>query len=73
MEGSLCIDLSGADRVTWSTNDVVNNGFTNVRRSRTYVWSADSSKTSNLVSIVESAADGLRMLQVTSWNPAGEI
>jgi hypothetical protein len=48
---------------------VVNNGTTNVRRSGTYVWNTDSSNTSNLVSTVEAAADGLRTWQIT-WNGA---
>jgi RHS repeat-associated protein len=56
------IQYSGDDRITYVTNDVVNNGTAAVRRTRTYVWntSADSSK---LVSTVETSADGLR-----SWN-----
>jgi hypothetical protein len=45
---------------------------TNVRRSRTYVWSTDSSNTSNLVSTVESGADGLRAWQIT-WNGAADV
>ena len=53
------IDFSGADRITFTTNDVVVDNGTDVRRSRTYVWSsiADSS---NLVSTVEASVDGLR-------------
>lgn len=56
------IDWAGTDRITWATNDVVNNGTVNVRRTRTYVWST-SANSSNLISTVESSADGLR-----SWN-----
>lgn len=56
------IDWSGDDRISYVTNDVVNNGTADVRRTRAYVWdtSADSSR---LVSTTETSADGLR-----SWN-----
>jgi RHS repeat-associated protein len=56
------IQYSGDDRITYVTNDVVNNGTADVRRTRTYVWNT-SADSSNLVSTVETSADGLR-----SWN-----
>jgi hypothetical protein len=62
------IDLSGTDRVTWSTNDVVNNCFTDVRRGRTYVRSAESSTASNRVSTV---ALGFRPEVIARRQPAG--
>ena len=56
------IDYAGPDRISYATNDVVNNGTANVRRSRTYVWNT-SANTSNLVSTAEASVDGLR-----SWS-----
>jgi RHS repeat-associated protein len=56
------IDWSGDDRISYVTNDVVNNGTADVHRSRTYVWNT-SANSSNLVSTAENSVDGLR-----SWN-----
>ena len=56
------IDFSGSDRITFVTNGVVVDNGSNVRRTRTYVWST-SAATSNLISTVEISTDGLK-----SWN-----
>src|SRR5205085_1657223 len=60
------IDFSGADRITFVTNDVVADNSTNVRRTRTYVWST-SADSSNLVSTAETSVDGLQSWS-TLWN-----
>lgn len=65
------IDWSGNDRIAYVTNDVVNNGTTDVRRSRTYVWDS-SANASNLISTVEVSADGLRSWN-TVWNGGASI
>jgi RHS repeat-associated protein len=56
------IDFSGSssDRITQTTNDVINDPIlgTVVRRSRTFVW-LDGSSTGTLVSSVETSASGL--------------
>ena len=56
------LDPSGADRITFVTNDVTVNNGANVRRTRTYVWSG-SGNTSNLVSTTETSTAGLN-----TWN-----
>ncbi len=61
------IDFSGLDRISCSTNDVYNNGTTNVRRTRSYLWKTDNVNSSMLVSTMESATDGLRSWS-TAWN-----
>jgi RHS repeat-associated protein len=59
------IDLGGTDRITQTTNDVVYNSAlgANVRRSRSYVWSTDSSATPTLLSTMEASTDGLHRWQ----------
>ena len=57
------IDLSGSDRVTFTTNDVITSHSTTVRRTRNYILPTFSSNSSNLVSIVERSADGLQSWQ----------
>jgi RHS repeat-associated protein len=56
------IDFSGADRIAFTTNDVVADSGTNVRRVRTYVWST-SADSPTLISTAETSVDGLQ-----SWN-----
>ena len=56
----------GCDRITFVTNDVVVDNGSNVRRSRTYVWSTTAA-TSNLISTVETSTDGLKTWN-TLWN-----
>lgn len=60
------IDYSGADRITFMTNDVVSAHGTYVRRSRAFVWNT-SANTSNLLSTVETSVDGLQTWN-TIWN-----
>jgi hypothetical protein len=61
------IDFGGTDRITRSVTDVINNGAlgANVRRTRVYVWSVNSSAVSNLLSSSETSADGLHTWQTT--------
>ncbi len=61
------IGYAGDDRVTFTTNDVVLDNGTNVRRTRTFVWSVNGLDSSTLVSTVETSADGLRTW-TTIWN-----
>jgi len=58
------IDFGQTDRITRTVTDVLVNGpgFP-VRRTRTFVWSTNSSTVSNLISSVETSVDGLR-----TWN-----
>ncbi len=60
------IDFGGPDRITFTTNDVVTDNSTHVQRSQTFVWST-SANASNLISTVETSADGLRTWS-TVWN-----
>jgi YD repeat-containing protein len=59
------IDFNGPDRITETVSDVVTDNGTTVNRTRTFVWNANGSAVSNLVSIVETSADGLQ-----TWNVA---
>jgi len=58
------IDFAGTDRITFTTNDVVLDHSTAVRRTRTYVWPTLNSAVSNLVSVSEASANGLQSWQV---------
>jgi RHS repeat-associated protein len=57
------IDFDGTDRITETVNDVLVDKGTTVNRTRIFVWNANGSPISNLVSSVETSADGLQ-----SWN-----
>ena len=57
------INFAGNDRITWTTNYVTTNNGTTIRRTQNYVWPTAGTDASNLVSTVETSADGLR-----SWN-----
>ncbi len=57
------IDFGGADRITWTTNDVTTDHGTNVRRSRTYVWDTLNVNSASLVSVAETSTDGLKSWQ----------
>src|SRR6266566_1363769 len=61
------IDFAGADRITWTTNYVTTNNSTTVRRTQNYVWSTAGTDASNLLSTVETSADGLRTWNIV-WN-----
>jgi RHS repeat-associated protein len=61
------IDLSGIDRVTYTTNDVVFDNNTNVRRTRTFVWETNNVNASQLLRTVETSTDGLRSWDIL-WN-----
>ena len=52
------IDFSGTDRITCTTNDVIDN----VRRTQTYVWDQNSSDHSVLIREIRGSTDGL-----TNW------
>ncbi len=51
------------DRITWNTNYVRNNSVADVHRSETYVWGTNGSAVPTLVSVQESAVNGL-----ASWS-----
>ena len=57
------INFAGNDRITWTTNYVTTNNGTTIRRTQNYVWPTGGTDASNLVSTVETSADGLR-----TWN-----
>lgn len=57
------IDYDGTDRITRTVRDVVAAHSTNVRRTRSYVWTTNSSTNSLLTSTVEAAVDGTRTWQ----------
>ena len=59
------IDFGGTDRISRTVSDVVPNHGTNVRRTRTYVWSKTGVDAPLLTSTSETSVDGLR-----SWNTA---
>lgn len=62
--------LSGTDRVTWTTNDVISDHGTTVRRSQTYVW-LDGQSEGTLASVSETSADGLKSWRV-AYGQAGQ-
>ncbi len=53
------IDWVGTDRITWTTNYVVNNGSANVQRSETRVWQTNGVNMPTLLSVQDSAVNGL--------------
>jgi RHS repeat-associated protein len=53
------IDWAGTDRITWTTNYVANNGVADVHRSETRVWMTNGTDSATLVSVQESAVNGL--------------
>jgi RHS repeat-associated protein len=59
------IDFTGTDRITWTTNDVVSDHGTYVRRTQTFVWDTLSSGTPKLVSSSESSVDGFNTWETT--------
>src|SRR5439155_9924686 len=61
------IDFAGNDRITWTTNYVTSNNGTTVRRTQSYVWPTGGTDASNIVSTVETSADGLRTWNIL-WN-----
>jgi RHS repeat-associated protein len=63
MDRNDTIDFAGTDRITRTVRDVVAAHSTNVRRTRSYVWTTDSSTNSLLTSTVEAAVDGTRTWQ----------
>ncbi len=69
MDGDGTIYAGGTDRLTFTTNDVVSDGV-DVLRSRTYVWMTDNDDTLTLVSMSETATDGLQSWQ-TRYSGSG--
>lgn len=63
MDRNDTIDFAGIDRITHTVRDVVAAHSTNVRRTRSYAWTENSSTNSLLTSTVESAVDGTRTWQ----------
>jgi RHS repeat-associated protein len=61
------IDFGGSDRITFTTNDVVSDYSTNVRRTRVYSWGQTGIGSSNLASTYEASTDGSRSWS-TLWN-----
>ncbi|MBI4027026.1 MAG: RHS repeat protein, partial [Verrucomicrobia bacterium] len=59
------INLSGADRITRTVNNVTTAHGTTVRRSTTDVWTTDNTGASITAALNETSADGLQ-----SWNTA---
>lgn len=57
------INFDGTDRITRTVRDVAAAHSTNVRRTRSYVWTTNSSTNSLLTSTVEAAVDGTRTWQ----------
>ena len=68
------IDLTGPDRITFTTNDVYYDSANaaNVNRTRTYVWEGSTSSASNLISTLELSVDGLNSWG-TQWNGSTAI
>jgi len=62
------IDLSGLDRITQTTDDVLANYSTNVVRTRTFVWSTNADSTATLIATRETSVEGSRTWTTT---PAG--
>jgi RHS repeat-associated protein len=60
------VDWAGPDRITFVTNDVAVDNSSNVRRTRTFVWST-SANSSNLIYTAETSANGLQTWN-TVWN-----
>ena len=78
--GATSPNFSGMDHITATTNDVITDHGTTVRRNRTFVWDVNNSGSSDLVSMTEVAASGLNVWQtqyrdigtpVTSTNTTG--
>ena len=64
MNANGVIDFGGNDRITYTVNDVVSNGYNLFsKRSQTYVWSTNGMNASNLVSTIMTSVDGMQ-----SWN-----
>lgn len=63
MDRNDTIDFAGTDRITRTVRDVVAAHSTNVRRTRSFVWTTNSSTNSLLTSTVEAAVDGTRTWQ----------
>ncbi len=59
-------------RITRTVADAATNHNTNVRRTQTYYWNTANSAVSNLVSTVETSADGLKTWE-TTWNKKGVL
>ena len=60
----MTFNFAGADRITFTTNDVVVDQGMNVRRTRTYAWNVLGVNSTNLVSVNESSVDGLQGWQI---------
>ena len=62
--GTAAIDIDwDHDRITQTTNDVINDNGTTARRSQTFVW-LDNPGTGTLASVSETSVDGLKSWQV---------
>jgi len=66
------IDFNGLDRITQTTNDVVDAHGTTVRRTRTYVWGTNNNSTATLLTTSEVSVDGLNTWQ-TNHSGAGSV
>lgn len=66
------MDFGGADRINWTTNDVVYDASrgAQVRRTQSLVWDTLNVNTPRLVSCSEAAVNGLTNWQ-TSYRDAG--
>ena len=65
LQSQLSAILGGNDRVTLTTNDVISDHGTTVRRSRSYVWVQNGVNTASLVSVSETSVDGLNSWQTS--------
>jgi RHS repeat-associated protein len=67
MDQDTNIDYDGTDRITMTTNEVVNAHGMDVLRRSTYVWGVDNSDTPQLVSSVDRTPDGQHTWNII-WN-----
>jgi RHS repeat-associated protein len=58
MDQNDTIDFGGADRITWTTNDVTTDHGTAVSRSQTFVWATTGVNHASPVSVSETSVNG---------------
>src|SRR3989442_8270397 len=68
----ICVKSLDRPLLTWATNYVTTNNGTTIRRMQNYVWPTGGTDASNLVSTVETSADGLRAWNIL-WNAGAGV